>query len=308
MSQPTVDVQHVTKKIKKAIILDDITFTLSKGEVFGLVGPNGAGKTTLMKMIVGLTSCTSGDIHVLGNSMVSHRMVNLTKIGAIIETPSFYDFFSGWENLRYFSLMHSDCDQDKINSVLDLVGLKEEKDKAFKKYSLGMKQRLGIANALLHDPEFLILDEPTSTLDPLASYEFRSLIKQLNKEHGMTILISSHNLKEIEEVCHRYAILSEGKIKSINEIKTIQVNETITLTIHLDQPEKARNLLAGHHEVKDVKLRKDGKGIEVVFPRSFYTQVVSFLISNQLIITSISEVEEGVTNEYYKTFMAGGER
>jgi len=229
-----LEVREVSKVINREKVLDNINFQIEKGEIFGLAGPNGAGKTTLMKLMVGLTKIDNGDILLFNESVKSSKISVLEKVGSMIEEPSFYNFFSGEENLKYFASFYSDISRNRIHSLLRLVGLFDSKDKLFKKYSMGMKQRLGIANALLHEPKFLVLDEPTNALDPTARREFQKLLKTLSLDYGITILFSTHNLVEIEQTCNRYAVLVNGNIKFIHNIesKPKKIDETVEENYH----------------------------------------------------------------------------
>lgn len=299
-----LEFQSVTKKIKQSVIVNKISFSVKKGEIFGLIGPNGAGKTTLLKLALSLTECTSGRVVVFGKYGKGNRISNMERMGSIIETPSFYNFFSGYENLLYFSRLHSGITKKHVKEVLELVGLDGVSRKPFKKYSLGMKQRLGIANALLHNPEILILDEPTNALDPMAVIEFRKLIKRLNVETQLTILISSHNLSEVEEICNRYAILSKGIIKSINSLDKLD-NESILLSIQLDNLVQAKDDLWKLEEVKKVKLLEESNEVEILINRNSYSKVLNFLLSKRHTIHSISEGKT-IEKHYYETLKQEG--
>ncbi|KGX85046.1 ABC transporter ATP-binding protein [Pontibacillus litoralis] len=304
MDEVVLECRGVSKILSRTEVLKDVSITLERGEIFGLVGPNGAGKTTLMKTLLGLTKINKGNISVLGRPVKTERAYALKKIGSMIESPSFYPFFTGEQNLKYFSQSYSNITQDKIEHILDLVGMINSKNKKFKKYSLGMKQRLGIASAILHDPEILILDEPTNTLDPIVSEEFKQLILRLRKEQNLTVLISSHNLLEVEEICDRYAILSNGEVKSIDETKLVS-DGTVTLRIELDNPNKAQQLL-------DVQFGENteilnSSQIEFTLLRKDYSQVMFLLLSNEINITSMTEVKRGI-KEHYHEAMEGGEK
>lgn len=207
--------ENVTKKYRNQIALDNISFTLSQGEIIGLVGPNGAGKTTLMRIIVGLINNYSGKVFI--NNCDVKANYNKEKIGAVIESPSFYPYMSGYKNLIYFSYLSGKMDKKEILNIVDLLGLANVINKKVKKYSMGMKQRLGIAQALLHNPKLLVLDEPTNGLDPNGIHEIRGYLQDIATEKKISMLISSHVLSEIEKICDKVLVIQKGiLIKSIN--------------------------------------------------------------------------------------------
>ncbi|MCP8969625.1 ABC transporter ATP-binding protein [Ectobacillus ponti] len=203
-------VQRVTKKMKQQTLVEDLSFQLRSGEIVGLLGPNGAGKTTTMKLIVGLLAPTEGDVRIKGHSITKNRSQALAHVGVMVEAPSFYPYFSGYDNLLYYARMMDGVEIERIEEVVELLGLTEAIHKKTGTYSLGMKQRLGIAQALLHRPQLLILDEPTNGLDPAGIREMRDYLKQIAKEEGTAILVSSHLLAEIELMCERVIIIQNG--------------------------------------------------------------------------------------------------
>lgn len=179
---PIVQIENLTKRIKGRTIIDSISFQVHKGEVFGFLGPNGAGKTTTIRMMVGLMNITSGDIKIAGYSIQSHFEKAVRSIGAIVENPEMYKFLSGYQNLRQYARMANNVTDEKIDEIVELVGLTDRIHDKVKTYSLGMRQRLGLAQSLLHDPEVLILDEPTNGLDPAGIREIRDYLRLLAKE------------------------------------------------------------------------------------------------------------------------------
>lgn len=201
----------LTKKIGKTVIADNVSINISKGDIYGFLGPNGAGKSTVIKMILGLVKPTSGSLKLSG------------QVGAMVEYPSFYQNLSGRKNLEIFASYMS-LKKERIDEVLELVNLSSESKKAVGKYSLGMKQRLGIARAFLGNPDIVILDEPTNGLDPEGVIEIRELIEKLSSEHGTTFMISSHILSEIRHMCNKIAIIKSGKILIQGETDTLLEN------------------------------------------------------------------------------------
>ena len=205
-------IQGLTKIIKKRKILDNISLTVNSGEIVGFLGPNGAGKTTTIKLIMGLFHITEGEIKICGHDSVTDFEAAMANVGGIIENPDLYKRMTGRENLEYFASMHENVDKKNIDDIVKLVKMSERIDDKVKTYSLGMCQRVGIAQALLHNPRLLVLDEPTNGLDPIGIKELRDLLKLLAKEAGVGVFISSHLLSEMELMCDRIYIIDEGVI------------------------------------------------------------------------------------------------
>ncbi|MFJ7736279.1 ABC transporter ATP-binding protein [Lysinibacillus sp. NPDC097287] len=201
---------NLTKKYKKQIAVNNVSINVKKGRIYGLLGRNGAGKTTVMKMILGLTSISSGEVSIFNQPLNSNQKTIYPRIGSIIEVPGFYSNLTGTENLKVFARLRGTINPDAIQDALNVVGLPFNDKKTFSSYSLGMKQRLGIANALLNDPELLILDEPTNGLDPIGIAEIRLFLQKLCHEQGKTIVISSHILSEIALMADDIGIIHNG--------------------------------------------------------------------------------------------------
>jgi ABC-2 type transport system ATP-binding protein len=220
----------LTKRYGQRLAVNQLNLDIHRGDVFGLLGPNGSGKTTTLRMALGLVWPTSGDIEIFGGSITNteHHRLALQRIGAIVEQPAFYPFLTGPENLRgvatFAGMADSAATRARIDEVLTLVGLAERRRDSYKKYSLGMKQRLGIAAALLTNPELVILDEPTNGLDPAGMVEVRALISRLAQE-GITVLLSSHLLHEVQQVCTRVGILKEGSLLAQGEVNSLLATE-----------------------------------------------------------------------------------
>jgi ABC-2 type transport system ATP-binding protein len=208
---PVIEMEGLTKRFGAVVAVDSLTLAIPRGGVFGLLGPNGSGKTTTMGMLLGLLQPTSGTIRLFGDGTPGVHAAVLRRIGAIVETPAFYPYLSGRANLRYFRGIGRRGSQYEVDRLLELVDLVAAADRPFRTYSLGMKQRLGIAFALLGNPEVVFLDEPTNGLDPAGVAEVRTLIRSLGEE-GRTVILSSHLLSEVQQVADRVAILSRGKL------------------------------------------------------------------------------------------------
>jgi lantibiotic transport system ATP-binding protein len=234
-------------------ILNDLNLQVPAGSIYGFLGPNGAGKTTTLRLILGLLKKQEGDITLFGKHFHANRLEILRRIGSLIEQPSLYLHLTGKENLEVFRLTYQ-CNKNRINEVLQLVGLMQAANKKAKNYSLGMKQRLAIAIALLHDPKVLILDEPTNGLDPNGIIETRELIKQLNREFGKTILVSSHLLAEVEKMATHVGIIHKGKLLfqgSLQQLQQLKSKQS-AIEIEVNDAERAQQVLQEQFAVKQV--------------------------------------------------------
>lgn len=247
MTNEVLKIENLKKVIGKRTIVSDISIGLKEGEIFGFLGPNGAGKSTTIKMIVGLSKITEGNIYVGGCSVKKDFKEAMRYIGCIVENPDMYNYMSGLDNLRIFAKIYKGVDEARINEVVKIVDLERAIKDKVKTYSLGMKQRLGIAQALLHSPKLLILDEPTNGLDPAGIKEMRELLKKLSLETGLTVFVSSHILGEMQQMCDRVGIIHKGKIITIKAVEDLlnmtQKDATTVLHLSTDNNEKAASLL-----------------------------------------------------------------
>ncbi len=216
MSNTKLCVKNLNKNIGRRKIIQDLSFEVNKGDICGFLGPNGAGKTTTIRMITGLIKATSGEITISGKNIVNNRGEALENLGAIVESPIFFPYMSGRKNLQNLARLNKGMERkkqlEKVEEVLEIVGLKDRAKDKVKTYSLGMKQRLGIAQALLNDPEIVILDEPANGLDPMGMKELRELIIMLKETKGITFFISSHLLDELQQVCNKLVLIREGAL------------------------------------------------------------------------------------------------
>jgi ABC-2 type transport system ATP-binding protein len=206
-----IELRNVKKKFGGRLAVDDLTLTVPQGEIFGLLGHNGAGKSTAIGIMLGQVWPTAGEVIICGHDVTNHRQQALQKVGAIFETPVFYDYLSGWRNLQILSHYTAPTPPERLREVIDWVGLTGREKSKVKTYSHGMRSRLALAQALLPKPELLILDEPSDGLDPEGIHEMRQTILRLHRELGLTILLSSHQLNEVEQLCTRIAILNQGR-------------------------------------------------------------------------------------------------
>jgi ABC-2 type transport system ATP-binding protein len=221
MNIPALEVHELTKKIKGKQIIKNVSFTLYPGEVFGFLGPNGAGKTTTIRMIVGLISPSSGTIKIGGRNVRTEFTKAMKHLGCIVENPELYPYLTGWENLDHFARMDRSIPKERLTEVITLVGLTNRIHDRVSTYSLGMRQRLGIAQALLGKPKVLILDEPTNGLDPAGIREMREFIRQLAEQENLSVLVSSHLLSEIQLMCDRVAIISKGTVIRTDSVENL---------------------------------------------------------------------------------------
>jgi len=252
-----LEVTDVKKRLGKREIIKGITFSVEEGEVFGFIGPNGAGKTTTIRMLVGLISQNSGEIKIMGHDIHKEREKALTYVGAVVENPELYKYLSGWENLMQIARIRN-IDKEYVQQIVDLVELKERINDKVKRYSLGMKQRLGLAASLISKPKLLILDEPTNGLDPTGIMDFREIVRKAAKGTGTAVFISSHILSEIEQVCDKVAFINDGVIQSEEYLNgDRKVNKEVYILSTLDD-EKARKVLSKLEYVQNITYR-DGK-------------------------------------------------
>ena len=204
--------ESISKKFRGRPAVADVSFEVARGEIFGLLGHNGAGKSTTFGIALGHVHADAGRVTVHGRDVSTSRALALARVGAIFETPAFYDYLSGWRNLRFFVSLGGSVSRQRMEEVVRLVGLEERIHDPVRVYSHGMRQRLALAQALLPDPELVLLDEPTEGLDPSGIHEMRAMIQKLRAEHGMTVILSSHILHEVEQLCDRVAILHRGSL------------------------------------------------------------------------------------------------
>ncbi len=275
---------NLVKKFGDKEVVANVNMNIKKGEIYGFLGPNGAGKTTVMKMIVNLVKPSSGEIEIFGEKLNNKAYETLKRIGSIIEYPVFYDQLTGRENLELHCEYMGYYDKSAIDKALDLVNLKDIDNKAVKDFSLGMKQRLGIARAIITKPEFLILDEPINGLDPIGIKEIRDLLKMLSKEYGITILMSSHILGEIEQIADTIGIINNGRLieeVSMDSIKELNTDYVEIVTVDCI---KAAYILENDLNISNFKI------IDNTFIRIYDLTLAQKDISKALILKGI-EIE-----------------
>lgn len=242
MNTVTVETVNLTRRYGKFMSVNDVNLKVPQGEIYGFLGPNGAGKTTTIRMLLGLIKPTRGEITIFGKELSENRIPILKRVGSLVESPSYYGHLSGRQNLKVLARLLQLPDK-QIDEVLDLVRLTKNAQRPVKGYSLGMKQRLGIAAALISRPELLILDEPTNGLDPAGIQEIRELIIQMPKQYGITVLVSSHLLSEIEQVATYVGIIDQGKLIFQNSMNELRKQSQRNIHIEVNQPIEASVLL-----------------------------------------------------------------
>ncbi|OAB48528.1 ABC transporter ATP-binding protein [Paenibacillus antarcticus] len=276
--EPVVRLENVSKIISSKTIIDNLSLEISQGQVFGFLGPNGAGKTTTIRMMVGLISISKGDILICGKSIRNQFEEAIANVGAIVENPEMYKYLTGYQNLQHFARMMPGITKQRIQEVIALVGLDNRIHDKVKTYSLGMRQRLGVAQAILHNPKLLILDEPTNGLDPQGIRELRDYLRHLCRVEGTTVFVSSHLLSEMELMCDRVAIIQNGQLIDVRQLKNengVAVSAA-EIAFDVDHPQQAAAILGvdrvennllimriSREEVADINARLVQAGIKV---------------------------------------------
>ena len=250
-----LEIKNVSKSFGRKKVIDDINLQVKEGEIYGFVGPNGAGKTTTIKMILGLLSIDKGSITINGYDIEKKFEKAMENIGGIVENPDMYGYLSGMENLKLYAKIRN-INQERINEVVELVGLTDRIKDKVQKYSLGMKQRLGLALTLLHNPKVLILDEPTNGLDPVGIKQLRDLLKNISHKQNVAVFVSSHMLAEMEQMCDVITIIDKGKIIETKDIKEVleQKEEITEYIMNLSPTEKALEILGDAAKIVDEKI------------------------------------------------------
>ncbi|XRG76969.1 ABC transporter ATP-binding protein [Rossellomorea sp. GAMAL-10_SWC] len=276
MKKAIVQIKNLSKEIKGKKIVSDLSFDIFEGEVFGFLGPNGAGKTTTIRMMVGLMNISEGDVVINGHSIKSNFEDAIKNVGAIVENPELYKFLSGYDNLLQYARMDKNVTKEKIDEVVELVGLTGAIRQKVKTYSLGMRQRLGLAQCLLHDPKVLILDEPTNGLDPAGIREMRDHLQLLTKKKGMAIIVSSHLLAEMEMMCDRIGIIQQGKLVDVQTVTELTTEDVQTYSIEVNNNETALKVLSKHNAQL-----VDGE-IHIELTREDVPNVIELLVENRI--------------------------
>ena len=290
---------HLSKTIDGKQLVTDVNIHVKKGEVYGFLGPNGAGKTTVMKMLTNLWKPTSGTVALFGKVLEKTSYEVLKRMGSIIEFPTFYDHMSGKDNLQLHCEYMGYYNKGSVEEALGMLGLSDAADKPAGSYSLGMKQRLGIARAILCKPELVILDEPTNGLDPAGMKQIRDLFRMLCTEYGMTLMISSHLLPEIESIADTVGVIHHGKMMKEISMKEIAETNTAYIELAVEDTKKAAYVLAEKMQLSNFKIVNDS-GIRI-YEQGVTTQKISReLMANDVEIASISQHTETLEDYFLK--------
>ncbi len=293
-----LEVKKLNKYFGKKQVLKDVSFEVRKGEILGFIGPNGAGKTTTIKLILGLQSISSGEVLINGYNIVKDFEKAIATVGAIVESPDLYMYLSGRKNLELIANMYKGITKERIEEVIEISGLGNRIDDKVSKYSLGMRQRLGIAASIINKPNILILDEPTNGLDPEGIKELRDLLKKLAKEEHMGILISSHNLAELESFCSDVCIIKNGEVITSTSIKNFKKTDKSYYMIELDKTTGLNKIIN-----KDDEIISDTE-IRVLREKEALAELITKLVQNKYKIYEVKLIEMTLEEAFLKE--AGG--
>ena len=299
MMNYTIETHHIKKIYKDKAVVNDVNIHVKKGEIYGFVGPNGAGKSTLMKMLLNLVQANAGEIVIFGNKVVENDFEMLKRIGSIIENPYFYEKMTARENLDLHCEYMGYHNKRHIKEVLECVGLLEDADRKVSQYSLGMKQRLAIARAILTKPELLILDEPINALDPEGIREMRDLFRKLNTDYGTTIFISSHILSEVEQIADTIGIIQNGKLIKEISMNDVHKYQTDYVEVDVDNIELAGYILEHEFDIQDFKIISENR-IEIYDLKKDVKEISATFIQNGIGINSIGRKQNSLEDYFFQ--------
>lgn len=301
--EKVIQISSLSKRFKDLLAVDELELHVNRGDVFGFLGPNGAGKSTTIRMMLSLISPTSGTINIFGKSLLENRKEILTNIGAIVEKPDFYQYLPAIKNLEILAkISGKEVSSKRIVELLDLVGLKDRAKSKVKTYSHGMKQRLGIAQALLHDPELIVLDEPTTGLDPQGMKEIRDLILRLSKDENKTIFLSSHILSEIELVANRMIIINKGKKIVEGEVSNLLNSNKVKVTVEVENIVTVKNILETTkwlNQIESISANKINFNLE----QNEIPLLNKFLVENGIMVSALVPVRS--LEDYFLNITSG---
>jgi ABC-2 type transport system ATP-binding protein len=290
-------IEGLSKVIRKKKILDDISLTVNSGEIVGFLGPNGAGKTTTIKAVMGLFSITSGKISICGHNIVTDFENAMKNIGGIVENPDLYKRMTGRQNLEYFAALQDGIKKEHIDEVVNLVKMSQRINDKVKNYSLGMRQRVGIAQALLHRPRLLVLDEPTNGLDPIGIKELRDLLKYLSHKAEVGVFVSSHLLAEMELMCDRIYIIDNGVVigeKTIDQVQEGTEEDIFSYTFATGDNEKVYE----YFQSLDANCNRENGGISVVMRREQIPELVRTLVGMGIDIYAVNQAHRTLEQDF----------
>lgn len=301
MIQKVLELRNVSKKRGRVQVLKDISFSISRGEICGLVGKNGAGKTTLIKIITSMLFPDEGEIIIDGKNIETERKEVLQKVGAIVETPEFYGYMTGRQNLNYIASMMENVTKDKIEDVIKYSKLGAKINKKVKTYSLGMRQRLGLVQALMGNISLLILDEPTNGLDPIGVVELKNTIKVLAEEKGVSVFISSHILSEIESICTKVVFIDEGKIAGVEKIgRNSKASSVKNMFIKTNLPEKTWEIIKNISDVRLLEVKDEGVSILINTELHDTFDILKKLHDSGIVVEGCFEIKQNLEDKFIK--------
>ncbi|HAP5266348.1 TPA: ABC transporter ATP-binding protein [Streptococcus agalactiae] len=303
MKNYIIETKNLTKVYGEQKAVNSVNLHIEKGSIYGLLGRNGAGKTTIMKMILGLTDITNGEVSVFNQNIKCNEKKIYPRIGAIIETPGFYPNLTGTENLEIFALLRGTAFPDAVKNALEVVGLPHKDKKLFGNYSLGMKQRLGIANAILHDPEVLILDEPTNGLDPIGIAEVRNFIKDLSIKKGKTILISSHILSEITLLADTVGIIDKGVLLEESSMEELNKKNRKYIMLEVSDVSKTTIVLEKEFGITNYSV-EDNNHVKIYSHGLDMAKINKSLVMNGISVASSQTCNDSL-EDYFKKITGG---
>ena len=294
-SNKILEVKSITKIYRKRTVLSNINFDIYAGEIFGFLGPNGAGKTTMIRIICGMTAPSSGEVFICGNSVQKHFQKAVVNLGAMIENCQAYSYMTGYQNLAYFAGLHGKVDHLRIDEVVEAVGMTNRIHDRFKTYSYGMRQRIALAQALLHNPRLLVLDEPTNGLDANGVIELRKTLKILAAKENIAIMVSSHILSEMELLCDSYAIIDNGRILELKSKNSASGAKTKQISISVNYPNYACKII---HEEFELSPEIAGNCVIIPFDQNLYKKIVKVLQQKNVAVFG-ARVESKSLEELY---------
>ncbi|MGP4079557.1 ABC transporter ATP-binding protein [Pseudalkalibacillus sp. R45] len=295
-NNPILQLQNIHKSIGKNQILSDVELEVNHGEIMGLLGPNGSGKTTMIRIIVGLMKADKGQVIIHGHDLYKEFTQSIKHIGAIVENPEFYEHLSGLQNLQQYAAMDPTISKNRLKEVVGIVNLGKAINDRVSTYSLGMRQRLGIAQAILHQPKLLILDEPTNGLDPLGMREFREYIRALSKTENVSIIIASHLLREIEDLCDRVAIIQSGRILKVRELIDVNPQSSSMFRFEVDAADRTKDILRD----MNVEAEVAGLSVDAIVCKHDVPNVVETLVHEGIRIYSVTAKNQTLEEAFFE--------
>jgi ABC-2 type transport system ATP-binding protein len=306
MTQHAVlELEGLTKSIRKTTIVHPLHLQVHAGEVFGFIGPNGAGKTTTIRMILGLVKATGGNVYIAGENVQTNFLTAISRVGGIIENPEMYDYLTGEQNLKHYARLAGSVSENSIWDAAERTGISHALKQKLKTYSLGMKQRLGLAQALLHQPKLLILDEPTNGLDPAGIRELRHYLRQLAEQEQMAVFISSHQLSDMEQMCDRIGIIHQGRLVNVQSVQSFVQGDRQkqAVTIVTDQPLEASTALKPFTQEQTAVM--DASSVRVSLSPDDVPQCIATLVEHGIRIYEVSAHHHSLEDQFLKVTNGG---